>query len=159
MSQDLFLSQAEETSFMGYYEGAMGGLPRLMVGKLFLTAKYIGFHAFEVRTAGMLSKPRLIPTGKAVGISMDKVVDISVEQGIRSKKSRPNWANPGDFERKVNGEREFNTKPKPLDSAERYGQVIVTCETERGLEVAMFEVADPQLVAGKIKNYRAKPRV
>lgn len=159
MSRNMFVPQAEETGFPGYYEGAMTSLPRLMVGKLFLTPKYIGFHAFEARSTGLLGKPRLIPTGKVVGISMDKVVDVAVEEGIRSRKSRPNWREPNDFEKKVSGEKQFNAKPRPLDSVERFGQVMVTCETEHGLEVAMFEVADPNLVAGKIKNYRAKQRV
>jgi hypothetical protein len=159
MSQNVFITQAEETGFLGYYEGVMSSLPRLMVGKLFLTPKYIGFHAFEVRSTGLLGKARLIPTGKVVGISIDKVVDVTVEEGVRSKKSRPNWRDPNDFERKASGEKQFNSKPKPLDSNERFHQVMVTCETESGLEVAMFEVADPKLVADKMRNYRAKQRI
>ena len=158
MSQNLFVTQAEEGGFLGYYEGMMSSLPRLMVGKLFLTPKYIGFHAFDLRSTGLLAKSRLVPTGKVVGISMDKVVDVTLEEGVRSKKSRPNWRDAADFERKASGEKPFNAKPKALDAVERYGQVMITCETEHGLEVAMFEVADPKLVADKIRNYRAKQR-
>jgi hypothetical protein len=159
MSQNLFATQTEESGFLGYYEGVMSNLPRLLVGKLFLTPKYIGFHTFEVRSSGLLGKARLMPTGKVVGIAMDKVVDVSVEEGVRSKKSRPNWRDPNDFERKLSGEKPFNSKPRPLDSAERYSQVMITCETEHGLEVAMFEVADAKLVTDKIRNHRAKQRI
>ena len=35
---------------------------------------------------------------------------------------------------------------------------MVTCEAESGLEIAIFEVADPQLLADKIKNLKVKPR-
>lgn len=154
MSQNLSLAPSEETGYVGYYEGVMGNLPKLMVGKLFLTTKYLGFHAFEIRSSGILEKARLIPTGKVLGLPLDKVVDVTVEGGVRSKKSRPNWRDRRDFERKASGEKPFNAKPKPLDSLEKYRQLMVTCETEKGLEVAMFEVADPQLVADKIKDNR-----
>ena len=159
MSQNLFVTQAEETGYLGYYEGMMSNLPKLLVGKLFLTPKYIGFHVFEARSSGFFGKSKLIPTGKVLGLSMDKLVDVSVETGVRSKKSRPNWRDSDDFERKATGEKPFNAKSKPLDASEKYSQVMVTCETEHGLEVAMFEVSDPQLVMDKIKNYRAKQRV
>lgn len=158
MSQNLFAPQSEEGGHLGYYEGSMRSLPPLMVGKIFLTPKYLGFHAFEIRASGVLGKTQLIPTGKVLGISMDKVVDISIEGGVRSKRSRPNWRDTKDFERKANGERAINARPRPLDSSEKYRQLMVTCETDDGLEVAMFEVADPQLIVDRIKNLRAKPR-
>lgn len=153
------LTQSEDGGYLGYYEGAMHSLPPLMVGKIFLTPKYLGFHAFEIHASGLLEKARLRPTGKVLGISVDKIVDVTVEGGIRSKKSRPNWKDSRDFQKKATGEKQINAKAKPLDSKEKYRQVMVTCETEHGLEVAMFEVADPELVAEKIRNYKAKPRV
>ncbi|MDV3294105.1 MAG: hypothetical protein LYZ70_07525 [Nitrososphaerales archaeon] len=159
MSQNLLAAQSEDAGYMGYYEGTMHGLPPLMVGKVFVTAKYLGFHAFEVRSSGILAKPRLVPTGKVLGISMDKVVDVTVEGGVRSKKSRPNWKDAKDFEKKSAGEKPINGRAKPLDSTEKYRQLMVTCETENGLEVALFEVADPQLLVDKVKNLRSKARI
>jgi len=158
LTQNLFAAKSEETGYLGYYEGRMHNLPPLMVGKIFLTPKYLGFHAYETAASGILGKPHLVPTGKVLGISMDKVVDVSIEEGVRSKKSKPNWRDGKDFGRKAAGERQVNAKPRPLDANERYKQLIVTCETDNGLEVAMFEVADPQLLADKIKNFGAKPR-
>ncbi|MDG6898695.1 MAG: hypothetical protein JRN24_03045 [Nitrososphaerota archaeon] len=159
MSQNVFLPQSEEAGYLGYYEGKLQNLPPLMVGRIFLTPKYLGFRAYEVRVSGMLGKPQLVPTGKVLGIEMDKVVDLALEGGVRSRKSRPNWRDAKDFERKASGERRLNAKPRPLDGAEKYRQLIVTCETETGLEAAIFEVADPQLLLDKIKNVKAKPRI
>jgi hypothetical protein len=158
VSQGLYLPQSEDKALLGYYEGSMHGLPPLMVGKIFLTAKYLGFHTCEIRTSGLFGRPSLMPTGKVLGIAMDKVVDISVEPGVRSKTSRPNWKDAKDFERKALGERPINTKPGPLAGSEKFRQLMVTCETDNGLEVAMFEVADPQLLADEIKKLRTKPR-
>ncbi|MDV3244916.1 MAG: hypothetical protein LYZ66_07090 [Nitrososphaerales archaeon] len=159
MSQNLSMTQSEDSGYLGYYEGTMRHLPPLMVGKIFLTPKYLGFHAFEIRASGLLEKSRLIPTGKVLGISVDKIVDVTVEEGVRSKKSRPNWKDGKDFERKAAGEKKINANARPLDSKEKYRQLMVTCETEQGLEVAMFEVADPQLLADKIRNFRSKTRI
>lgn len=133
--------------------------PRLMVGRLFLTDKYIGFHSFKVHYSGVLERPRLVPTGRVLGLPMDKVVELSVEEGVRSKRSRPNWTIKKDFERKVSGERPLNAKPRPLDSAEKYRQVMITSETENGLEVALFEVDDADEVAERIRTLRAKQQV
>ena len=105
MSQTVVLPQAETAGYLGYYEGKMPKLPPLMVGKVFLTPKYLGFHSYEIRTLGLLGKPQLTPTGKVLGIEMDKIVDLAVESGVRSRKSRPNWKDPKYFQRKANGER------------------------------------------------------
>lgn len=158
MSQRNSAPQAEENGFLGYYEGKAHGLPPLMVGKLFLTSRYLGFHTYEVRSSGLFRKAQLAPTGKVLAIGMDKLVDVSIEQGTRSKKSRPNWRDADDFEAKSAGEKALNDGPGILGSTERFRQLMVTYESENGLEVAMFEVADPQAVADKIKSLNAKPR-
>ncbi len=147
----------EDAGYLGYYEGTMQGLPPLVVGKVFLTPKYLGFHTFEIRSSGMLGKTNMVPTGKVLGIAMDRIVSVAVEGGVRSKKSRPDWKDSKDFERKATGEKPINTPARPLDSSEKYRQLMVTCETEHGLEVALFEVADPQLLVDRIKSYRSKP--
>jgi hypothetical protein len=159
VTQNLFAPQAEENGHLGYYEGRMRNLPALMVGKIFLTPKYLGFHAYEVRSSGLFRKAQLVPSGKVLGIAMDKVVEVSIEAGVRSKKSRPNWKDGEDFEKKASGEKPINARPKPLDGREKYRQMMVTCETDDGLEVAMFEVADPQLLVDKMKNLRQKPKM
>jgi len=158
LSQNLIATQSEENGHLGYYEGTMQGLPPLMVGKLFVTQKYLGFHAYEIRSSGMLEKAQLIPTGKVLGLAMDKIVDVAVEGGVRSRRSRPNWKDRKDFERKATGEKPINAKGRPLDANEKYRQLMVTCETEHGLEVALFEVVDPELLASKVENFRTKKR-
>jgi len=158
MTQNLFPPHPDEAGQFCYYEGRMRNLPPLMVGKIFLTPKYVGFHAYEVRTSGLRGRAQLVPSGKVVGISMEKIVDVSIESSFRSKKSRPNWKDGDDFEKKAGGERPLNGKPGPLGGGERYRQLMVTCEEEGGLEVAMFEVVDPQLLAERIKNFRLKPK-
>ena len=159
MTQNLALPKADEGGNIAYYEGRMSRLPPLMVGKIFLTPKYLGFHSYEVRKRGLFGRGHLAPSGKVLTVAMDKVVDVSIESGVRAKKSRPNWEDASDFEKKANGEKVVNDSPRPIDSKERYTQLMVTCETENGLEVAMFEVADPQALADSIDAFRAKPWV
>ena len=157
MTQNLTPPKADEQGNFAYYEGRMSRLPPLMVGKLFLTPKYLGFHSYEVRSRGLFGRGHLAPSGKVITIAMDKVVDVSIESGVRSRKSRPNWEDAPDFERKASGEKAINDSPSPITGKEKYKQLMVTCETDNGLEVAMFEVADPQALADRIDAFRAKP--
>jgi hypothetical protein len=139
-----------------YYEGMMAGLPKLMVGKLMLTKKYIAFHQYEVEKVGLLERPRLKQTTNTVSIPLDRIISVSVEQGVRATKSRPNWKNPDDFMRKSSGERQINVKPRLLNSSERYSRLVLTVESEYGVEMAYFELDEPtkwaSIIASRIKK-------
>ena len=155
MTVNLPLPPSDDAGTIAYYEGKMTRFPPLMVGKLFLTPRYLGFHSYEVKHRGLFGKGHLAPSGKVLTIPMDKVVDVSTETGERSKRSRPNWEDASDFEKKLNGEKPVNDSPSPIAGKEKYKQLMITCETESGLEVAMFEVTDPQALADKIRGIAA----
>ena len=126
MTQNPALPRADENGTLAYYEGRMSRLPPLMVGKLFLTPKYLGFHSYEVRSRGLFGKGHLAPSGKVLTIEMGKVVDVSIESGVRSNGSRPNWEDTSDFEKKASGEKAINDSPRPIDGKEKYKQLMVT---------------------------------
>lgn len=149
MTQDPRLLLEAREAF-AYYEGMMTGLPRLMAGKLMLTKKYLAFHQYEVEKAGLLEKPRLRQTTNIVSIPLERVVAVTVEHGVRATKSRPNWKNPDDFLHKANGDRQFNVKPGFLYPSERYAKLVVTVESDYGVEMACFEVEEPAKWAGMI---------
>jgi len=158
LSQHLSVTNVFNTKgVLAYYEGMMSGLPRVMVGKLLVTPKYLAFHSYEIRSLGLFEKPRLVPTGRVLGLQVEKIVDVSVETHVRGKGSRPNWKDRNDFEKKAAGEKQLNARPRPLEASQRYKQLMITHETERGLEVAMFEVDDPEMIVEAIRNTRPKP--
>ncbi len=127
-----------------------------MVGKLILNSRYLIFHIYEPRYTGVLQTARLNSTGRVVSIPLTKVVDVTVESGTRARRSRPNWKSKEDFERKSSGERAINTHPGFLDDSESYSRVMLTVETEGGVEIASFEVQNPQAWERSLKNHIAK---
>lgn len=149
MTQDPRLILDAKEAF-AYYEGNLSGFPRLLVGRLMLTKNFLAFHQYDVEKAGLLERARLRQTGNIISIPLDKIVSVSVEQGVRASKSKPNWKNADDFLKKSIGERPLNIKPRLLDSAERYARLVVTIETDYGVEVAYFEVDDSTKWAGVI---------
>jgi hypothetical protein len=127
-----------------------------MVGKLILNPRYLIFHIYEPRYSGVLQTARLNSTGRVVSIALSTVMDVSIESGIRAKRSRPNWKNKDDFEKKSLGERGINSHPSFLDDPENYSTLMITLETENGVEIARFEVQDPQAWEQSLKKYAAK---
>lgn len=155
MTQDTkFLFDPKQS--IAYYEGNLSGYPRLMVGKLMLTKNFIAFHQYEVEKVGLLEKARLRQTENVLSIHIDRVVSVSIENGVRSKKSKPNWKNADDFIKKSMGQREFNSKPKLLDSNEKYSRLAITLETDSGVEIAYFELDNPakwvSLITSRMKK-------
>lgn len=128
---------------MAYYLGHLASFPPLMVGRLLLNSKYLAFHICDISPGGFFQPPRLTATGRVLATPIEKILDVSLERGVRSKRTRPNWKDRNDFERKAGGERRLNLPPGPLDSSERYQHIMVTTETENGVEVAIFEVDNP----------------
>jgi len=150
-----------ETSSVGgnafvYYEGHLASYPGIMVGKLLLNSRYLIFHIYEPHYAGLLQNARLISTGRVLSIPLAKVLDVSLESGVRAKRSRPNWRNKDDYEKKSSGERAINSHPGFLDDAEHFSKLLITTETEAGVEIAAFEVQNPQALLQSIKNHIAK---
>jgi hypothetical protein len=143
MSQNV-LNTLRIRDSIAYYEGNLASFPRLMVGRLTLNSKYLAFHIYDVYQGGVLQGSRLIPTGKVLAIPMGKIVDVSIERGVRSRRSRPNWRDKNDFQRKVAGERQLNIPPGVLEGSENYTQLMITMETENGVEIVIFEVENPQ---------------
>jgi hypothetical protein len=127
-----------------------------MVGKLMLNSRYLIFHIYEPRYSGVLQTPRLTSTGRVLSIGLGTIVDVTVEQGVRARRSRPNWKNRDDFEKKSSGERAINTHPGFLDDTESYSRLMITVESEVGVEIASFEVQDPQAWARSLKGQSAK---
>lgn len=128
---------------MAYYLGNLSSFSPLMVGRLLLNSKYLAFHICDIHPGGIFQSARLTATGRVLAIPVEKIMDVSVERGVRSKRSRPNWRDKRDFDRKAAGERRVNFPPGPLESSEHYQQIMITTETEGGLEVAIFEVDNP----------------
>jgi|BEDMetMinimDraft_2_1075160.scaffolds.fasta_scaffold00153_12 hypothetical protein len=155
MTEDPRLMLEVRESF-AYYEGMITGLPKLMVGKLTLTKEYITFHQYEVEKVGLLERPRLKQTKNIIFIPLDRIVSVTVQQGIRAVRSKPNWKNPDDFVRKSNGERQLNMKPRLLDSSEKYSRLVLTVESEYGVDMAYFELEEPSkwatMIASRIKK-------
>jgi hypothetical protein len=129
-----------------------------MVGKLMLNPRYLIFHAYEARYSGVFQAGRLSSTGQVLSIALDTIVDVVVESGVRAKRSRPNWKNKEDFEKKVSGERAINTHPGMLDEPERYSTLMLTIETETegGVEIARFEVQNPGAWEQTLKSQLTK---
>jgi hypothetical protein len=136
-----------------YYEGHLSSYPQVMVGKLMLNSRYLVFHIYEPRYAGIFQSPRLVSTGKVLSIALSAIIDVSVESGMRSRKSRPNWKNMNDFQLKSSGERATNAHPGFLDNTETYSRLMVTVESELGVEIASFEVQNPQAWEQSLRNY------
>lgn len=132
----------EET--LAYYIGALQGMPGLMVGKLILTPRFLGYHVYEVESVGVVGKGRLRPSEKVFSFPLERIVSARVEEGARAKKSRPRWTDADDFSKKAAGERAINTPPKLLDSAERFSTLVLTMESESGVEMARFELNNPR---------------
>ena len=130
-----------------------------MVGKLILNARYLIFHAYEPRYAGVLQNASLRSTGRVISVGLDNIVDVRVESGVRSRRSRPNWKNKDDFERKSSGERSVNSPPGFLDDGESYSTLMLTIETENGGEIAAFEGQNPQAWEKSLKNQVAKSTI
>ena len=129
-----------------------------MVGKLILNPRYLIFHIYEARYAGVLQTGRLNSTGRVMSIALDSIVDVTVEQGVRARRSRPNWKNKEDFEKKSSGERAINVHPGFLDDSEGYSTLMLTIETETegGVEIARFEVQNPRAWEQSLKSQLAK---
>ncbi len=142
MSQNLLNSLRSRDS-MAYYLGNLGSYPRLMIGRLLLTSRYLAYHICDIHPGGVFQQARLTASGRVLAIPIEKIIDVSVERGVRSKRTRPNWKDKKDFDRKATGDKQLNLPPGPLDSSERYQEIMVTTETERGIEVAIFEVENP----------------
>lgn len=132
----------EET--LAYYTGAVRGMPKLMVGKLVLTPRYLGYQVHEVQSVGVIGKGRLRPSEKVYSFPLERVVSVKVEGGKRAKKSRPKWTDAEDYNKKASGEKGINTPPKPLDPSERFSILVVTMESEYGVEIARFELNNPE---------------
>jgi hypothetical protein len=127
-----------------------------MVGKLILNSRYLIFHIYEPRYVGVLQNGRLTATGRVLSIPLTTILDVTVESGVRARRSRPNWKNKDDFEKKSSGERAINTHPGFLDDSENYYRLMLTTETESGVEIATFEVQNPQAFEQSLKNHIAK---
>jgi len=127
-----------------------------MVGKLMLNSRYLIFHVYEPRYAGVLQTARLNSTGRVLSIALDTIMDVAVESGVRARASRPNWKNKDDFEKKSSGVRGINSHPGFLDDPENYSKLMLTIETANGVEIATFEVQNPQAWAQSLKNHVAK---
>lgn len=139
-----------------YYEGHIASYPNIMVGKLMLNNRYLIFHIYEPRYSGLLETASLNSTGRVLSIALSSIMDINVEGGIRSKRSRPNWKNRGDFERKVSGDRPINSHPGFLDDSEHFSTLLLTIETDIGVEIARFEVQNPQAWEKSLRNQLTK---
>jgi len=129
-----------------------------MVGRLLLNSKYLAYHICDIHPGGLFQPARLTASGRVLAIPIEKIIDVSVERGIRSKRSRPNWRDKRDFERKSSGERLLNLPPGPLDSSENYQETMVTTETDNGVEVAIFEVENPTAWEQALKAQLARIR-
>ena len=127
-----------------------------MVGRLIVNSRYVIFHIYEPHYRGVLQNGTLVSTGRVLSIPLDKVVDVSVESGVRARSSRPNWKNKDDFERKASGERAINRHPGFLDDSENYSRIMLTVETENGVEIASFEVQNAQAWEQSLKTHVAK---
>lgn len=127
-----------------------------MVGKLILNTRYLIFHIYEPRYTGVLQTARLNSTGRVASIALSSIIDVTIESGVRARRSRPNWKNKDDFEKKSSGERSINSHPGFLDDAENYSKLMLTIETDNGVEIATFEVQNPQAWEQSLKNHVAK---
>ncbi len=127
-----------------------------MVGKLILNSRYLIFHIYEPRYTGVLQNGRLTSTGRVLSISLNTILDVTVESGVRARRSRPNWKNKDDFEKKSSGERGINTSPGFLDDSESYSRLMITTETDNGVEIASFEVQNPQAFEQTLKSHITK---
>jgi hypothetical protein len=127
-----------------------------MVGKLILNSRYLIFHIYEPRYTGVLQNGRLVSTGRVLSIPLSGILDVSVESGVRARRSRPNWKNKDDFEKKSSGERGINVHPGFLDDSEGYSRLMLTVETGSGVEIASFEVQNPQALEQSLRNHIAK---
>ena len=105
----------------------MASYPHIMVGKLILNPRYLIFHIYEPRDAGILQYGRLTSTGRVLSIPLTTILDATVESGVRARRSRPNWKNKDDFEKKTSGERAINTHPGFLDDSESYSRLMLCC--------------------------------
>ncbi len=121
-----------------------------------LNPRYLIFHIYEPRYAGVLQTARLNSTGRVLSIPLNRVMDVAIESGVRAKASRPNWKNKDDYEKKSSGERAINSHPGFLDDPENYSKLMLTIETENGVEIATFEVQNPQAWEQSLKSHVAK---
>ncbi|MCS4539666.1 MAG: hypothetical protein HYU03_03130 [Thaumarchaeota archaeon] len=160
MSQNLLnsLNSLRSRDSMAYYLGNLASFPRLMIGRLLLNSKYLAYHICDIHPGGVFQPARLTATGRVLAIPIEKIIDVSVEGGVRSKRTRPNWKDKRDFDRKASGERQLNIPPRPLDSSEHYQEIMVTTETENGVEVAIFEVDNPTGWEQALKAHLARIR-
>jgi hypothetical protein len=147
--------QKLENAFV-YYEGHLPSYPHVMVGKLILNSRYVIFHVHEPHYHGVLQNATLRSTGRVLSIPLSKVIDVSIEAGVRARNSRPNWKNKEDFARKASGERAINRRAGFLDDSERFSKLMLTIETENGAEIVGFEVQNPQAWEQSLKTHVAK---
>jgi hypothetical protein len=136
-----------------YYEGHLSAHPHVMVGKLLLNSRYLIFHIYQPHYAGVLQNARLVSTGRVLSIPLSSIVDAGIESGVRAKSSRPNWKNKDDFEKKSSGDRMINRHPGFLEEPESFSRVMLTVETESGVEIASFEVQNPQGLLQSLRGH------
>jgi len=129
-----------------------------MVGKLILNSRFLVFHIYEPKYAGLLQNGRLTSTGRLLSIGLDTILDIAVESGVRSRGSRPNWKNKDDFEKKSNGLRAINAHPGFLDEHEAFSTLMITTETGNGVEIASFDIPNPHALEQSLRNQIAKSK-
>lgn len=127
-----------------------------MVGKLILNSKYLIFQIYEPRYSGVLQTGRLAATGRVLSIPLQSIIETEVESGVRARRSRPNWKDKDDFEKKSSGERVINAHPGILDNRENFSRVVLTTETENGVEMAAFEVQNPYVLQQSLKKQISK---
>src|SRR2546422_8795464 len=123
-----------------------------MVGKLILNSRFLVFPLYEPRSTGVLQNGRLTSTGRLLSIGLSTILDVVVETGVRSRRSRPNWKSKDDFEKKSLGQRPINAHPGFLEESESYATIMLTAETGNGVEIATFEVHNPHALEQSLKN-------
>jgi len=121
-----------------------------------LNSRYLMFHVYEPRYAGVFQTARLNSTGRILSIALSSIMDVAIESGVRARASRPNWKDKDDFEKKSSGKRAINRQPGLLDDPEHYSNLMLTTETENGVEIAAFEVQNPQSWEMSLKTHVVK---
>ena len=131
-----------------------------MAGTLTLDSRNLIFQIYEQRYTAVLQYGQLASTGKMISISLSNIVDVSVEpwSPSRGSSSGPDGEDPfsvvvataagtGTVEGGPSGYRRYQ---------EKHVKLMITAETQAGVEVVRFDVQHPESLEPPLRDYFAR---
>jgi hypothetical protein len=161
MSQESLQLQRAATARLVYYEGELASHPYVMAGTLTLDSRNLIFQIYEQRYTAVLQYGQLASTGKMISISLSNIVDVSVEPWSPSRGSSSGRDGEDPFSIGVAATAGSGTTAEGGPSGyqryqEKHVKLMITAETQAGVEVVRFDVQHPESLEPPLRDYFAR---